>query len=524
MQPWGKYELRNGLDSSGALTSCDGLRPDNTKSQAADAATMEFRTSGSSAASASASAEAKLACIHSTHSMADRRNAVRSCVAENDDRCRRQGERAILAASLRPLPVVFSRREYLSMIRVSSFALAAVVALLVGNVANAQHWKWTPPAEHHDAVVQVTSARGSGGTGVHFSEGWILTAAHVVEDARQGQITFPDGQSFPYKLMKMQHAGDVDIALLRAACANKPFAPLAKSPPRHGEKIELVGLGGPGLAGGKTYRHFEMTVLNETSDVRLVTNGVVTYGDSGAPAFNAAGEVVGVQSAGRRAIQTIHTGSAKWDALTPALLTNIGPVRRMLGWGYNAGGCYGGNCGPSYGGGGGGSIQGWYPPQQSGPNDYGDLPQAPQEPSENSAQNEQVQEAIDQLQERVDELAKNKPLTNDQLAEALASVIAANPDRFRGPAGPTGPAGPAGKDATIDVEQLAAMVEERLPPITIATDERLPAQMVRLGEKVTLPPIRFDQSNEGQFIQSVNVPLGGVLKMDRLVVPSAPSQ
>lgn len=417
-----------------------------------------------------------------------------------------------------------------------------VVLLVMVSVTCAQHWKWTEPAEHHKSVVAVL-AGNAGGTGVHIGNGFLLTAAHVAE-TQSGYVTFPNGNRYAWRMARRHYVGDIDLAVLYSAeCAGEPWARVAQEPSRHGEMIELVGLGGPGPnndGASKTYRHFEMQVLSETNDVRLVTSGVVTYGDSGAPSFNSRGEVVGIQSAGRRKIDVlVSSNGAKWDALTPALLTNVGPIRKLLGWGVQAQGCYGGQCGPQQGyagGGGGGKAQGWYPPQQqAGSQQGGAIPEPPAAPQPDAiaqtppaqvspqapaacdpacqekcdglqSEIDKIKEQVASLDSKVDQVAKNQ-IGEEDLAASLAAVIQANPDRFRGPEGPPG------KDAKIDLPHLASLVEAQLPPITIRTDDRLPGHVVHLGGEVTLPPIRFHEVRENDRVKSVDVPLGGYLEI-----------
>lgn len=352
------------------------------------------------------------------------------------------------------------------------------------------HWQWTPPADHHAAVVSVTTDQGFGGTGCHFGDGWILTAHHVIADEHQwrrtfpGMVKFPNGHQYRYDVHFIHRDMHVDIAVLRAKCENEAWVRIAQVPPAHGEAIELVGLGGPGSPTGQKVRHFSMRVLTETDHTSLITSGVVTYGDSGAPAFNAKGEIVGVQSGGRNKIDQISTSrEANWDALTPAVLTNVGPIRKLLGWGYQPQAiCENGNCdSQSYGGQRQqGNIADWYPPA---PQQGQSQQQRPQENPQASAPRgdasppaaacacdptaiESLRCDLDELKVAVDSLSSGR-ITKDQLADALAKVIAANPERFRGPVGPTGPTGAAGKDATFDVEQVATLVEKRLPPFHV---------------------------------------------------------
>lgn len=67
----------------------------------------------------------------------------------------------------------------------------------------------------------------------------------------------------------------------------------------------------------------------------------------------------------------------------------------------------------------------------------------------------------------------------------------AGPRGERGEAGPAGPQGPAGKDAVIDYDKLADAVSKKLKPITVKI---------------------YD---DGKFIDSLEVPLGGTLPLER---------
>ena len=92
----------------------------------------------------------------------------------------------------------------------------------------------------------------------------------------------------------------------------------------------------------------------------------------------------------------------------------------------------------------------------------------------------------------------------------MAEKLAGNP-RLKGPPGPQGP---PGKDAKLDYDKLAGEVVKRLPPVRIQIGQRVIE--ARLGEKISLPPIRMEIQHPNGQVRFQEKPLGGIIAI-RLV-------
>ena len=193
--------------------------------------------------------------------------------------------------------------------------LIPIVALSLIQSSSAQvgsdttHWKWTPSAAHHDAVVQVKTETGVGtGVIVHVFktrpvaggfEGLCLTANHVVSDSVEKQtIKVVYGNGKKAKRCKVVSSNeDFDIALLwvwvPATIEPAVVAPAGVEP---GETLEFSGLGGGSTL--KSIRHFGSESQSPTDHNLIYASVALLPGDSGGPVFNAKSQVVGIISGG----------------------------------------------------------------------------------------------------------------------------------------------------------------------------------------------------------------------------------
>lgn len=204
-------------------------------------------------------------------------------------------------------------------------------------------WNWTPSADHHKAVVEVSTAHGSG-TGVLIKvdkskkvkdgfEGLVLTAWHVVQDdAIDGKIKVSYHNKRRAKgCQVMEYDEAKDVALLWVWTPNniKP-AKLAQESIKHGDQLEYVGLGG----GTKLplSRHFKTHASAPSTIEKIFADTPLLPGDSGGPLFNAKNEVVGIISGGWFWWDSgLKTESGGYIRTTwPARASNLGPLQSML--------------------------------------------------------------------------------------------------------------------------------------------------------------------------------------------------
>lgn len=184
------------------------------------------------------------------------------------------------------------------------------------------------------AVVSIQSDRGGrfggsgAGTGVVLSaDGEVLTNAHVVSGATTIHVTLAgESQSRTATLVGADDAAD--LALLRIDDASDlPVAELGSSSPLAvGDDVVAIGnalalRGGPTVTRG-IISALDRTLQTETGTMTglLQTDASISSGNSGGPLVNAAGEVVGINTAvaasgGSRAAENIGFAIAIDQAL-----------------------------------------------------------------------------------------------------------------------------------------------------------------------------------------------------------------
>jgi serine protease Do len=151
--------------------------------------------------------------------------------------------------------------------------------------------------------IEVSTSSGTGaGTGfVITSDGYIVTAYHVIDGATDIAITFTDSTSYPATLIGGDE--DNDIAVLKIDATDLTPVVLGDSTQLQvGDTVTAIGNALGTLANTTTTgvisgldRAIEMsdgTVINV-----LQTDCTVNSGNSGGPLFNAYGEVIGVVNA-----------------------------------------------------------------------------------------------------------------------------------------------------------------------------------------------------------------------------------
>lgn len=142
---------------------------------------------------------------------------------------------------------------------------------------------------------------GSGSGFVISSEGYILTNAHVVEDATKLGVMFVDGEEVEAQLVGYDKS--FDIAVLKVERANLMPLKLGESEKvRVGEFVIAIGdPTGRELSGTTTFGIVSATArsmnIDGITNVYIQTDAAVNPGNSGGPLINMNGEVIGVVSA-----------------------------------------------------------------------------------------------------------------------------------------------------------------------------------------------------------------------------------
>jgi len=192
------------------------------------------------------------------------------------------------------------------------------------------------------AVVSVT-VRGHGnarhgpagaGSGVAFTpDGYILTNAHVVRDARSLEVSLSDGSV--HKAYPVGHDSPTDLAVIRAERVEVPFAEFGRSATLKAGQL-VIAIGNP-LGFSSTVSAGVVSALGRTmraQNGRLMENIIqsdvaLNPGNSGGPLVDSHGRVVGINTAmilGAQGISfSVPIDTAKWVV---SQLMNAGRVRR----------------------------------------------------------------------------------------------------------------------------------------------------------------------------------------------------
>jgi S1-C subfamily serine protease len=152
------------------------------------------------------------------------------------------------------------------------------------------------------ATIQQQQGQGSGF--ITRSDGIVLTNAHVVEGASEVSVTLPDGRSFSGKVLGSDPV--TDVAVVRVAATGLPVAPLGDS-----SKVKpgewAIAIGNP-LGLDNTVTAGIISAIQRTNALGegqrvpyLQTDAAINPGNSGGPLINDRGQVIGINTAIRRA-------------------------------------------------------------------------------------------------------------------------------------------------------------------------------------------------------------------------------
>jgi serine protease Do len=137
------------------------------------------------------------------------------------------------------------------------------------------------------------------GSGFFISaDGYAVTNNHVVDGADKVEVTTDDGKTYSAKVIGTD--ARTDLALIKVeGGSNFPFAKLSDGKPRIGDWVLAVGnpfgLGGTVTAGIVSASGRD--IGNGPYDDFIQIDAPVNKGNSGGPAFNTEGEVIGVNTA-----------------------------------------------------------------------------------------------------------------------------------------------------------------------------------------------------------------------------------
>ncbi len=137
------------------------------------------------------------------------------------------------------------------------------------------------------------------GSGFFISpDGYAVTNNHVVDGAEKVEVTADDGKTYSAKVIGTDQR--TDLALIKVeGGSNFPYAKLSDAKPRIGDWVLAVGnpfgLGGTVTAG--IVSAMGRDIGNGPYDDFIQIDAPVNKGNSGGPAFNTDGDVIGVNTA-----------------------------------------------------------------------------------------------------------------------------------------------------------------------------------------------------------------------------------
>src|SRR5262245_33950304 len=139
---------------------------------------------------------------------------------------------------------------------------------------------------------------GQGSGFVISADGFAVTNNHVVDSADKVEVTMDDGKTYTAKVIGTDPR--TDLALIKVEGRKDfPFAKLSDSKPRIGDWVLAVGnpfgLGGTVTAGIVSASGRD--IGNGPYDDFIQIDAPVNKGNSGGPAFDTSGEVMGVNTA-----------------------------------------------------------------------------------------------------------------------------------------------------------------------------------------------------------------------------------
>jgi len=150
----------------------------------------------------------------------------------------------------------------------------------------------------------IQQQQGQGSGFITRSDGLIFTNEHVVEGADQVSVTLPDGRSFRGKVL----GGDplTDVAVVKVVADKLPVAPLGNSNDlKPGEWA--IAIGNP-LGLNNTVTAGIISAVDRTDALGsgrrvpyIQTDAAVNPGNSGGPLINSSGQVIGINTAIRKA-------------------------------------------------------------------------------------------------------------------------------------------------------------------------------------------------------------------------------
>ncbi|MBW3657517.1 MAG: trypsin-like peptidase domain-containing protein [Actinobacteria bacterium] len=147
--------------------------------------------------------------------------------------------------------------------------------------------------------VQAQGGRGSGSGVIYSQDGMVITNAHVVQGAGEVAVTLPDGKRHVAEVLGADPRSD--IAVLDVDATGLPVPAFADATPGVGD--DAIAIGSPFGLDGSVTAGIVSAVNRTVSSPRaplvdmIQTDAAINPGNSGGALVNAAGEVIGINTA-----------------------------------------------------------------------------------------------------------------------------------------------------------------------------------------------------------------------------------
>ena len=169
-------------------------------------------------------------------------------------------------------------------------------------------------------VALVSEELGSSGSGVIVSpDGLILTAAHVIQGAKDVSVVFPNGKQVPGKVLGANYSKDIGMVRITEEGTWPYMEQGASKPLEAGDWVIAMGHAA-GYDAARTPPVRFGRVMSKGPGNFLTTDCKLIGGDSGGPLYDLNGKIVGINSSIGMALQNNnHAGidgfKSDWDRL-----------------------------------------------------------------------------------------------------------------------------------------------------------------------------------------------------------------
>lgn len=207
--------------------------------------------------------------------------------------------------------------------RLLDICIPAAIAIVTVGIIAGVYLRSVAYAARTSPVLLVETDIGHG-SGVSLGRGMVLTAAHVIKDAKEIKVSGPNGDATPAKVV--WSAADYDIALLETD-ARYDGAPLSCAAVVPGQAIRAVG--NPGDLKFLETRGVVAADIGHLMDWQHVValDATIVPGMSGGPVFNRSGEIVGIVVA----VQSVMLGWGHVAMTRFGLMVPSSSICRLLG-------------------------------------------------------------------------------------------------------------------------------------------------------------------------------------------------